>query len=137
MAKNMKQKTLQVKNIKHVDTNKRRSGVQDFGDLVPEDVKTNFGSFAGRTIYIVKLEPKSSPNYGEGYVVSFKDFPNAAETMTTGVFGVIPAKQLDALWQATNEGHRISLDSPVATTIEEVPTSKGMSYKFAPVKKAL
>jgi hypothetical protein len=56
--------------------------------------------------------------------------PNAKETYTAGVYGTIPAKQIDALYAATNEGRRISLDSSVPVKIELVKTKKGDSYRF-------
>lgn len=130
-----KPKTLKMSSFKVISSSKRRTGVQDFGDLVPEDTKGSLVDYAGQTIYIVKLERKEGTQYGNGYVVSYKDLPNAAETMTAGVFGVVPLKQLDVLWQITHEGKTISLDSPVGAVIEEVPTKHGMSYKFAPIKK--
>lgn len=108
----------------------RRKGMQSFSALVPEAEKFSFADHPGETFYIVKLEKKFSNNYGDGYVVSVKELPNAAQTLTAGVYGAIPAKQMDALYQATHEGSRISLDTPVPVKVEEVPTSKGMSYRF-------
>lgn len=126
-------KTLKVSQIKTVSPSSKRKGVQDFGDLVPESVAHQLLEYAGTSIYIVKLEQKFSNNYGDGYIVHFKDFPNSTEIMTAGCYGSVPAKQLDALFQATNGGSRISLDSPIGARIVEVPTTKGMSYKFAPL----
>lgn len=108
----------------------RRKGLQSFSALVPEDEKFKFTDHPGEVFYIVKIEKKFSDLYGDGYVVHVKDFPEAKQTMTAGVFGAIPGKQMDKLYEMTNGGIRISLDSPVPVKIEEVPTKKGMSYRF-------
>jgi len=121
-----KQKTLAMSDVKQIGGVKSRKGVQTFANIVPDAPKYRFDQMIDQTIYIVKLEPKFSDNYGDGYVVSFKDLPNAAETCTAGVFGQFPAKQLDMLYQATNGGSRISLDSPVKTIIRQA----GKSYRF-------
>ncbi len=104
----------------------RKAGVQSFGDLVPDKPAYRFDQMIDQTVYIVKLEKKFSDNYGDGFVVSFKDLPNAAETCTAGVFGQFPVEQLKGLYQATNDGQRISLTSPVKTTIRQA----GKSYRF-------
>lgn len=111
----------------------RRGGVQDFGSFMPEQSHFKLTDFDGRAIYIVKLEPKFSDAYGDGYLIHFKDFPNAAQTMTAFCAGAIPKPQLDALYQATNEGRRISIASPVGCRIEVVKTKGGNSYKFLPL----
>lgn len=112
--------------LQEVGTKRKLSGVQSFANLVPEKPSYRFDQMIDQTIYIVKLERKFSDNYGDGFIVTFKDLPNAAELCTAGVFGEFPVQQLNGLHQATNEGSRISLDSPVKTTIRQA----GKSYRF-------
>ena len=125
-----KAKALKMSDVSDVKGTRRPKGMQRFSDLVPEAEKLSFVDHDGETFYIVKVEKKFSNNYGDGYVVSVKDLPNAKETRTTGVYGMIPAKQMDSLYAATVEGSQISLDSPVPVKIEVVKTSKGDSYRF-------
>lgn len=108
----------------------RRKGLQSFSALVPDQEQFRFIDHPDETFYIVKLESKPSDKYGVGYLVHVKDMPNAVKTMKAGVYGSIPAAQLDALYQATKDGTRISLDSPVPVKIEAVQTKNGPSYKF-------
>lgn len=121
-----KPKTLKMSDIKQTGGSKRRTGVQNFADIVPQEENKHFQDMADQTIYIVKLERREGTQYGNGYVVSFKDLPNARDTYTTGVFGEYPTKQLDSLFAMTHEGRTISLDSPVKTTIRQA----GKTYKF-------
>ena len=121
-----KAKTLKMSDVKDVKGTRRHKGVQIFGALVPEKTAYRLDQMIDQTIYIVKLERKFSDNYGDGFVVSFKDMPNAAETCTAGVFGEFPVQQLNGLYQATVDGSQISLDSPVKTTIRQA----GKSYRF-------
>lgn len=121
-----KTKTLKMQDIKNVETNSRRKGVQNFADLAGEETHRRFDNMIDQTIYIVKLEIMVSEKYGGGYKVYFKDMPGEKATYDCSVFGEYPCRQLDNLYQSTNDGSRISLDSPVRTNIRPA----GKSYKF-------
>jgi len=107
-------------------TGTRRNGVQQFADFMGEETHKRFDKMIDNTIYIVKLQIMASDQYGSGYKVYFKDIPGEKATYDCSVFGEYPVKQLDQLYQMTNSGARISLDSPVRTVIR----SAGKSYKF-------
>ena len=121
-----KAKTLQMKDIQTVGSNPRRKSVRNFQELVPPASAYRLDEMIDQTIYIIKLEEKPGTQYGDGFIVTFKDLPNAAEICNAGVFGQFPVKQLQALYAATVQGSEISLTSPVKTTIRQA----GKSYKF-------
>lgn len=105
---------------------RNRPQVQSFADLVGEGSHKRFDQLLDQTIYIVKLEIQASDTYGSGFKVYFKDMPNARETYTAACYGQYVVPQLESLYQVTNEGKRISLDSPIKTTIRKA----GNTYHF-------
>lgn len=105
---------------------RNRPHVQSFADFLGEPTHKRFDQMLDQTIYIVKLEVQASDTYGSGFKVHFKDMPNARDTYTAACYGQYVVPQLEALYQATNEGKRISLDSPIKTTIRKA----GNTYKF-------
>ena len=115
-----------MSDVKNVTPGSRRNGVQNFSDFAGEETHKRFDKMIDETIYIVKLETMTSDQYGGGFKVYFKDIPGEKLTYDCSVFGAYPAQQLANLYQATNNGERISLDSPVRTVIR----SAGKSYKF-------
>ena len=121
-----KVKTLKMIDFKNVTPGKRRSGVQNFSDFAGEETHKRFDQMIDSTIYIVKLDTMTSEQYGAGYKVHFKDIPGEKVTYDCSVFGEYPCQQLANLYQLTNNGERISLDSPVRTVIR----AAGKSYKF-------
>ena len=118
--------TLKMSDIKQSGMGKSRNGVQNFADFLGEETHKRFDTMIDQTIYIVKLEPSGSDTYGTGWKVYFKDIPGEKATYDCNVYGQYVVPQLDSLYQMTNNGERISLDSPVRTTIRKA----GNSYKF-------
>ncbi len=119
-------RNLKMSDVKNVDGNKRRTGVTNFSDYAGEEIHKRFDQLIDSTIYIVKLEIMTSETYGAGWKVYFKDLPGEHATYDCSVFGTYPCQQLQNLYDATNEGRRISLDSPIRTVIR----AAGKSYKF-------
>ena len=103
-----------------------KKGVQNFADFQGEETHKRFDTMIDQTIYIVKLEPSASDTYGGGWKVYFKDIPGEKATYDCNVYGQYVVPQLDSLYQMTNNGERISLDSPIRTTIRKA----GKTYKF-------
>lgn len=123
----MKTKQAKATNYEQVTQGgKRRAGVQNFSDFASDDTHVHLQDMADQTIYIVKLEPLASDEYGAGFKLWFKDLPNAKATSTAGVFGQFPVAQLENLYNLTNKGERISLTSPVKTIIRKA----GKTYRF-------
>lgn len=121
-----KAKTLKMTRVKNIDGNARRKGVQNFADFQGEETHKRFDTMIDNTIYIVKLEPSFSDTYGEGWKVYFKDIPGEHVTYDCNVYGQYVVPQLKILYDLTNSGARISLDSPVRTVIRKA----GKTYKF-------
>ncbi len=110
----------------HKQGGARRSGVQNFGDLVAAGNHVRLDEYDGETIYISKVEPIKSETYGEGFKITFKDMPNAKDTYTASSFGQGPVAQLAELYRMTNEGKRLSSDSPIKTKVVKA----GRTYRF-------
>lgn len=112
---NLKPRNLDMSTIKGGSRN--RKGVQNLSDYVEGEVSTQLSSLKDQTIYIVKLQPMKSDQYGDGFKIWYKDFPNAVDTLKAHTFGMVTVPVLDQLWHNTNEGKRISLDSPIKATV--------------------
>jgi hypothetical protein len=113
-------------NIKNLDNNRSRKGVQNFADFAGDPTHVRFDEMIDQVIYIVKIEPQTSEKFGSGFKVWFKDLPNAAATQDAAVYGQYVVPQLENLYNLTNKGNRISLDSPIKTTIRQA----GRTYRF-------
>lgn len=118
-----KPKTLNVSSIKGP---RKGKGVQSFSAFQSEQGHRKLTDYFDRQIYIVKIEPLHSDEYGEGYKLYFKEAPKAKETLTAAIFGQYVVPQLDDLYQLSHQGKLISLDSPVETTIRKA----GKTYHF-------
>jgi hypothetical protein len=105
---------------------KGKRGVQNFADFAGQSNHVRFDEMIDQTIYITQLDILASDQYGSGYKVHFKDLPNAAQTMTAGVFGKYPIEQLDNLYKMTHDGKLISPETPVRTKIVQA----GKTYRF-------
>lgn len=110
----------------HKQGGARRAGVQNFGDLVAAGNHVRLDEYDGETIYISKVEPIKSDTYGEGFKITFRDLPNAKEVYTASSFGQGPVAQLAELYRMTNEGKRLSSDSPIKTKVIKA----GRTYRF-------
>lgn len=107
-------------------SNRKTKGVQEFSQFAGENTQKQMKEYDGVTIYIVKLERKFSDTYGDGFIVTFGEMPNATVKYTAGVFGQYPAAQLEKVYVNSHDGRLISPESPIRTTIRKI----GNSYKF-------
>lgn len=114
-SKNLAPKHLDTKTIK--TSGGKRKGVQNLSDYVTGSESAQLSSLKDQTIYIVKLEPMQSETFGDGFKIWYKDLPNASETLQAHTFGMVAVPALAQLWHNSNEGKRISLDSPVRATV--------------------
>lgn len=105
---------------------RRKQGVQNLADFLPENDHKRLDEMIDQTIYIWKIEPQTSEKYGEGFKIWFKDLPNARDSYTASIYGQYVVPQLNAVWVGSNKGSRISLDSPVKATIRQA----GRTYRF-------
>lgn len=110
----------------HKQGGSTRKGVQNFGDLVAAGNHVRLDEYDGETIYIGKIEPIHSETYGEGFKITFRDMPNAKDSYTASSFGQGPVAQLAELYRMTNEGKRLSSDSPIKTKVVKA----GRTYRF-------
>lgn len=101
-------------------------GVQNFSDFVGDDSHKRLDEMIDQTIYITKIEPVTSDTYGAGYRIHFKDLPNARDTYTASIFGQYTVPQIERVYKLTNNGSRVSSDSPIKATIRKA----GRSYRF-------
>ena len=114
-------KTMEVKRVNKLsDKEPRRAsnkGVRNFSDFVPYSNHVALSDLDGQTIYIVKLEPMESENFGHGYKIYFKDLPNAQETQTAASFSKVLVPVLDEVYRLTHEGREISLTSSLKAKV--------------------
>jgi len=94
-----------------------KNGVRKIGDFIPVSNHVSLSSMAGQTIYITKLEPIHSESFGEGYKLTFKDFPNAKDEMTAAPFGAAIVPILAGVYDATNNGALVTEKSPLQAKI--------------------
>lgn len=96
-----------------------RKGVQKLSDYVAGETSSQLSALEGQTIYIVKLQPMQSGEFGDGFKIWYKDLPNARDTLQAHTFGQIVVPVLSALYANTHNGAMISLDSPVMVTVRK------------------
>lgn len=123
--------TLSMKDIKSVGkkTNKRTSGavrVQKFADYQTESGHVRLDEMIDETIYIVKIEPQQSKDYGEGYKLTFALDARSSEYKTASCYGAYVVPALADLYKLSHDGKLISPNNPVETTIRQA----GKTYKF-------
>lgn len=102
---------------------KSRKGVQTLDAFYTPEPFIRLDEMIDQSLYLVKLEPITSEQFGEGFRLYLKDYPNAAETMTAATFGMNTVRILDQVWENSNHGERISLDSPVKLTVRKAGRS--------------
>lgn len=102
---------------------KSRKGVQSLDAFYSAEPFVRLDEMIDQSVYLVKLEPINSEQFGEGFRLYLKDYPNAAETMTAATFGMNTVRILTQVWENSNHGARISLDSPVKLTIRKAGRS--------------
>ena len=114
-ARNLKPQAFDVSTIKSVG--RKGKGVRKLSDFVTDDQSAQLSTLKDQTIYIVKLEPMKSEQFGDGFKIWYKDFPNAKDTLQAHTFGQVTTPKLAQLYQNSHQGKLISLDSPVQTTV--------------------
>ena len=114
-SKNLKPKGLDFSKIKTVG--RKGKGVHKLSDFVTGEQSAQLSTLKDQTIYIVKLEPMKSEQFGDGFKIWYKDFPNAKETLQAHTFGQVTVPTLAQLYENTHQGKLIALDSPVVTTV--------------------
>lgn len=123
----MAKKPSKTSNFDQIATQGRKTkGVQNLSDFMPDPTHRRLDEMIDETIYIWKIEPMGSDQYGEGFKIHFKDMPNAVASYTAAIFGEYVKPQIEAVYVATNKSSRISLDSPVKATIRKA----GRTYRF-------
>lgn len=127
----MASRNLRMSDIKTVKGGKRTSKVkgykvQQFAAYQSEPEHKRFDTMYDETIYIIKIEPLKSDEFGEGYKVWFKDMPNAKATYTAACFGAYVLPQLEDLYNLSHKGKLINPENPVQTTIRKA----GRTYRF-------
>lgn len=100
--------------------------VRRFSDFVAGDNHRRFDEYIDRDVYIIKIEPQTSEQYGEGFKVWFKEAVKAKDTYTAAVYGQYVVPQLDELYKVTHDGKLINPDNPVMVTIRKA----GKTYRF-------
>jgi hypothetical protein len=115
-SKNLKPRNLDVSTI--ATSGRKSKGVHKLSDFVTGEQSAQLSTLKDQTIYIVKLEPMSSEQFGDGFKIWYKDFPNAKETLQAHTFGQVTVPTLAQLYQNTHQGKLISLDSPIQATVK-------------------
>lgn len=100
--------------------------VQKFSDYQPESDHKRLDQMIDQTIYIIKIEPLASEEYGSGFKLWVKDMPNAKDTYTVACFGAYVVPVLDNLYNLSHKGKLINPENPVQTTIRKA----GRTYRF-------
>lgn len=85
-----------------------------------------FDEMIDQTIYVTKIDPLASDQYGAGFKVWFKDMPNEKGVMTASTFGAGPVAQLSGLYEQMRKGGSIPSGVYVKLTIK----AAGRSYRF-------
>jgi hypothetical protein len=117
LATSTKSNALDISKI--TGTKKSRKGVQPLSNFIPVDEAVQMSSLVGETMFIVKLEPTQSDQYGEGFNVWYKETPTSKETLHAYTYGTMTVPILKMVYEQTNKGERISLDSPVRATVQQ------------------
>jgi hypothetical protein len=101
----------------------RKKGIQSLSDYYTAEPFYRLDEMVDQTVYIVKLEPLTSEQYGAGFKIWFKDYPNAKETGQCATFGMNVVPMLTQVYANTHDGALISLDSPIKVTVRKAGRS--------------
>jgi len=127
----MTKRNLKMSDIKPVVPAKRKGKttgvrVQKFAQFQPESEHVRLDEMADETIYIVKIEPQTSDQYGEGYKLHFRMDPRKGELKTAACYGAYVVPVLDNMYNLSHLGKLISPEHPVEATIRKA----GRTYRF-------